>query len=157
MQKMEDTYYPSADGSPAPSTHFKDELERNGGIITHVVGAYNETSESVYHTIRHAAHLVADKAVRSGTAKEKEAVLSVMTWWYSQNYGCAITKALAKQTLNAVSFACSSRAAAKHTAKNANLKKTRASYYSGATADAELPFRISAKRAFHNGRPINDD
>jgi hypothetical protein len=59
--------------------------------------------------------------------------------------------------LNAVSFACSSRAAAKHTAKNANLKKTRASYYSGATADAELPFRISAKRAFHNGRPINDD
>jgi hypothetical protein len=59
--------------------------------------------------------------------------------------------------LNAVSFACSSRAAAKHTAKNANLKKPRASYYSGATADAELPFRISAKRAFHNGRPINDD
>lgn len=95
--------------------------------------------------------------MRSGTAKEKEAVLSVMTWWYSQNYGCAITKAQAKQTLNAVSFACSSRAAAKHTAKNANLKKTRASYYSGATADAELPFRISAKRAFHNGRPINDD
>ena len=141
----------------APSTHFKDELERNGGIITHVVGAYNETSESVYHTIRHAAHLVADKAARRGTAKEKEAVLSVMTWWYSQNYGCAITKAQAKQTLNAVSFACSSRAAAKHTAKNANLKKTRASYYSGATADAELPFRISAKRAFHNGRPINDD
>jgi hypothetical protein len=44
-----------------------------------------------------------------------------------------------------------------HTAKNANLKKTRASYYSGATADAELPFRISAKRAFHNGRPINGD
>ena len=78
------------------------------------------------------------------------------TWWYSQNYGCAITKSLAKQTLNALSFACSSRAAAKHTAKNANLKKTRASYYSGATADAELPFRISAKRAFHNGRPIND-
>jgi hypothetical protein len=72
-------------------------------------------------------------------------------------YGCAITKALAKQTLNAVSFACSSRAAAKHTAKNANFKKTRASYYSGATADAELPFRISAKRAFHNGRPINGD
>jgi hypothetical protein len=51
----------------------------------------------------------------------------------------------------------SSRAAAKHTAKNANLEKTRASYYSGATADAELPFRISAKRAFHNGRPINGD
>jgi hypothetical protein len=49
------------------------------------------------------------------------------------------------------------RAAAKHTAKNANLKKTRASYYSGATADAELPFRISAKRAFHSGRPINGD
>lgn len=118
---------------------------------------YAAKSESVYHTIRHAAHLVADKAVRSGTAKEKEAVLSVMTWWYSQNYGCAITKAQAKQTLNAVSFACSSRAAAKHTAKNANLKKTRASYYSGATADAELPFRISAKRAFHNGRPINGD
>ena len=69
----------------------------------------------------------------------------------------AITKALAKQTLNAVSFACSSRAAAKHTAKNANLKKTRASYYSGATADAELPFRISAKRAFHNGRPLIGD
>jgi hypothetical protein len=91
------------------------------------------------------------------TAKEKEAVLSVMTWWYSQNYGCAITKALAKQMLSAVSFACSSRAAAKHTAKNANLKKTRASYYSGATADDELPFRISAKRAFHNGRPINGD
>jgi hypothetical protein len=44
MQKMEDTYYPSADGTPAPSTHFKDELERNGGINTHVVGAYNETS-----------------------------------------------------------------------------------------------------------------
>jgi hypothetical protein len=62
-----------------------------------------------------------------------------------------------KITLNAVSFACSSRAAAKITAKNANLKKTRASYYSGATADAELPFRISAKRAFHNGRPINGD
>ena len=59
--------------------------------------------------------------------------------------------------LNAVSFACSSRAAAKHTAKNANLKKPRASYYSGATADAELPFRISAQRAFHNGRPINGD
>jgi hypothetical protein len=45
----------------------------------------------------------------------------------------------------------------KHTAKNANLKKTRASCYSGATADAELPFRISAKIAFHNGRPINGD
>ena len=26
------------------STHFKDELERNGGIITHVVGADNVTS-----------------------------------------------------------------------------------------------------------------
>jgi hypothetical protein len=49
------------------------------------------------------------------------------------------------------------RSKAPKTAKNANLKKTRASYYSGATADAELPFRISAKRAFHNGRPINGD
>ena len=47
-------------------------------------------SESVYHTIRYATHLVADKAVRRGTAKEKKAVLSVVTWWYSQNYGCAI-------------------------------------------------------------------
>ena len=59
--------------------------------------------------------------------------------------------------LVACSLGVSTRAAAKHTAKNANLKKTRASYYSGATADAELPFRISAKRAFHNGRPINGD
>jgi hypothetical protein len=65
--------------------------------------------------------------------------------------------ALAKQTLNAVSFACSSRATAKHTAKNVNLNKTRASYYSGSTADAELPFRISAKKAFRNGRPINGE
>jgi hypothetical protein len=56
--------------------------------------------------------------------------------------------------LNAVSFACSSRAAAKHTAKNANLKKPRASYYSGATADAELPFRISASTSIPQ-RPPN--
>ena len=31
--------------------------------------------------------------------------MSVMTWWHSQNYYCAITKAIAQQTLNAVSFA----------------------------------------------------
>jgi hypothetical protein len=114
---------------PAPSTHFKDGLERNGGIITHLVGTCNETPESVYHTIRHAAHLVADKTVRRGTAKEKDPVSSVMIWWYSQSYGCAITKALAQQTLNAVSFACSSRGAANHTAKIVNLKKRRASIF----------------------------
>jgi hypothetical protein len=38
-----------------------------------------------------------------------------------------------------------------------NLKKTRASYYSGSTADADFLFRISAKRAFHNGRPMNGE
>jgi hypothetical protein len=36
-------------------------------------------------------------------------------------------------------------------------EKSVASYYSGATADAELPFRISGKRAFHNVCPINGD
>ena len=70
--------------------------------------------------------------------------------------GCALSKALAEQTLNAISFACSSRTAAKTTATNTGLKKGRASYFSRATADTEIPFRISAKRAFHNGRPMRD-
>ena len=83
-----------------------------------------------------------------GTAKEKEAILSVMTRWYSQNDGCARHKRSTR-----VSFACSSRAATKHTA---NAIPTRASYFSGATADAELSFRMTAKSAFH-GRPLNGD
>ena len=59
------------------------------------------------------------------------------------------SKALAQQTLNLVSFARSSRGAAKHTAKNANLDKTRSchsSLFAGSISDARLPFPISAKR-----------
>jgi hypothetical protein len=41
---------------------------------------------------------------------------------------------------------------AKHTATNANIKKTRASYYSDSTSDTDLLFRISEKSAFHNDR-----
>ena len=70
------------------------------------------------------------------------------------------SKALAQQTLNLVSFARSSRGAAKHTAKNANLDKTRSchsSLFAGSISDARLPFPISAKRAFHNGRPMNGE
>ena len=156
MRKMEDKYYPTADGSPATSTHFLSELERNGGIIPLVSGAYNETSKSVLQTIRRAAHLVADKAVRNGTTSDKRAAYSASQWFYAQTVGCALSKALAEQTLNAISFACSSRTAAKTTATNTGLKKGRASYFSRATADTEIPFRISAKRAFHNGRPMRD-
>jgi hypothetical protein len=64
---------------------------------------------------------------------------SVMIWWHFQNYGCALTKALSRRTLNAVSFACSSRGATKLTAKSQPFNpKTRASYFAGSISDAAL-------------------
>ncbi len=47
---------------------------------------------------------------------------------------------------------CCTVGTAKHTATNANIKKTRASYYSDSTSDTDLLFRISEKSAFHNDR-----